>query len=305
MTLPRSVQDQIDRAAQIQQDLNKPAGPENPADAAPQEQAPKEPVTPQPAKPVQSEPDEIDGKPASYWKHRFDVLQGKYNAEVPALRKEVSELQHQIQQAAKPDGSAVERAQTAVADLTKEEIEEFGPELVNLIHRVAGSVAKSSVPADTGEIQQIRQELQAYKDEKQQDAEATFWSSLEQQVPDYRQINADPAFHGWLAEIDPFSGLQRQQLLAQAQQALSASRVIALFNTFKQGAKAPQVPDSQVIPRSTGGGYETQPVSQAKVWTRAEISAFYRDKAAGRYPADEAKAIEADIFAAQSEGRIR
>jgi hypothetical protein len=35
------------------------------------------------------------------------------------------------------------------------------------------------------------------------------------------------------------------------------------------------------------------------------VSQFYRDKTAGRYSNDEAERLEADIFAAQTEGRIR
>lgn len=307
MSLPRSVQNQIDRAAEIQGNLGKPVETENPADAAPEETGEQPKVEPdaQPAeKPKQVEPELADGKPASYWKHRFDVLQGKYNAEVPALRKEVTDLQKQIQEAAKPDGSAVERAQNAMADLTKDEIEEFGPELVNLIQRVAGNVAKSTQPDP--EVQEMRDRLKAMDDERQQDIEATFWSDLETQVPDFRQVNADPAFHAWLAAFDQFTGVQRQQLLAQAQKDWKAAPVIALFNAFKQEGKPQQrkVPDDQVSPPSAGGSGNA-PAAQAKIWTRAEINTFYREKTSGRYTPDEAKKIEADIFAAQTEGRIR
>src|SRR5690606_30005643 len=118
----------------------------------------------------------------------------------------------------------------------------------------------------------------------------------------------------WLAEIDAVTGVPRQQLLTNAQQDLSAYRVAALFNQFTQTQPAaarpavprtPQVPEEQIQPAQTRtGGDVLQPSSQARIWSSADISAFYKEKAAGRYRPDEAAALEAAIFAAPKQGRI-
>lgn len=300
--LPRSVQDQADAAKALQDQLNQQVTEEteNPAPAA----APEPEQKPAPAEPAaQPAPEpQPETRDATYWRHRFDVLQGKYNAEVPALRKEIATLKDQLAAADKQQpASAVQRAQEAMSDLTEAEIEEYGPDLVNLIKRVAGSAA---APSNNGDLQEIKSELGQLREEKRQDAEARFWTDLETQVPNFRAVNADPAFHQWLAELDPLSGQPRQQLLVGAQQALDAYRVAAVFKSFAAVAPKAQketIPDDQVQPRQArSAAPEPQ---QGKVWTRAEISEFYRNKAS--YPKDQAAAIEADIFAAQAQGRIR
>jgi hypothetical protein len=51
---------------------------------------------------------------------------------------------------------------------------------------------------------------------------------------------------------------------------------------------------------------ETPGEPSGKQWTRKDIKQFYADKAAGKYAGreDQAKAIEADIFAAPAQGRV-
>ncbi len=303
--LPRSVQDQIDTAQRLQGQLNQQAEAGNPAEQAAPEAQPQGAAPVDPAQSADpTPPAQAETRDAAYWRHRFDVIQGKYNVEVPALRKEVADLKQQL--AAAPNaqqGSAVQRAQEAMAELTQAEIDEFGPDLVNLIKRVAGSAAAAQASqAGQGDLQTIKSELSQLREEQQQDAQARFWATLEELVPDFRAINANPAFLAWLSEIDPMSGAARQQLLANAQHALDPYRVATIFRSFTGAApKKPTIPDELVQPRQSRAA-PAEP-SAAKVWTRGEISQFYRDKAS--MPADKAAALEADIFAAQAQGRIR
>jgi hypothetical protein len=225
--LPRSVQDQADAAKSLQDNLNQPSdSDENPAQAT--LEAKQEPQQAQPeAQPAPEQQQET--RDASYWRHRFDVLQGKYNAEVPALRKELSTLSEQIKAAGSQEsGTAVQRAQEAMSDLTEAEIDEYGPDLVNFIKRVAGNAASSG----GNDLQEVKTQLEQMRDEKTQDATARFWVDLEAQVPSFRAINADASFHQHLAGVDPLSGMTRQQLLLDAQHALDPYRVAAIFKSF-------------------------------------------------------------------------
>lgn len=317
-TLPRSIQAQADAANTAIAELNQPPQTENPADAAPAQ--PTEPAQPSPT-PAAAAPQEpaqqaVETRDASYWQHRFNVMKGKYDAEVPQLNTRINELTRQLQEAqrAAPAASAPQRAQEALADLSQEELDQFGPDLVALVQRIASKVAAPASPASTAELETLRSEVGQLKDERQQDATARFWADLERAVPSFREINSDQRFHAWLSELDAVTGLPRQQLLANAQQDLSAYRVAALFNQFTQFnpvaaqpavKSTPQVPEDQIQPgQSRAGGDVVQPSSQLRTWSSAEISAFYRDKAAGKYSQADAAALEADIFAAQRQGRI-
>ncbi|WXL27754.1 hypothetical protein WG219_10005 [Ectopseudomonas mendocina] len=315
--LPRNIQVQAEAADAAIAALNQPEQEGNPAPAAPDEPTATEPTQPVAATvPQEPAPQATEIRDAAYWQHRFSVLKGKYDAEVPPLQRQVSELTRQLQEAKQelPAASAPQRAQDAIADLSKEELEQFGPELIAVIQRIASKAAGPASTVGAAEVETLRQEVGQLRDERQQDATARFWTDLEQAVPNFRQINDDQQFHAWLGEIDPFSGVPRQQLLINAQKELSAYRVAALFNAYTQatfaaakppGTQPPPIPPEQVQPAASRVGAETlQPATQQRMWSSADISQFYKDKAAGKYLPADAAALETDIFAAQSQGRI-
>ncbi|QPI65932.1 hypothetical protein [Vreelandella venusta] len=312
MSLPQSVQAQVDAAAQ-----HFDREPENPdadkAKAPDSEQNPprdaEKPDTDkpdtQPAEPPKDEPKpepKAETKDALYWEHRFNVIRGKYDTEVPALRKENEQLKQQLADATKaPDATKQSLPGVSDEELARYK-EEYGDDLVSLMMRLSGSQQQQPNT-------EIAQRLERLESEKQEDAEARFWIGLEQAVPNYQQINSEPAFLQFLSTFNPQTGKQYQQALSQAQQALNAKGVADVFKLYlSQAAPKPQekrtVPDEQVEPRTT----KAAPTPQAqggRLWTGADITQFYRDKTAGRYSADEAQRLEADIFAAQREGRVR
>lgn len=311
MSLPQSVQAQVAAAAQ-----HFDREPENPdadkAKAPEREQNPlrdaEKPDTDKPdtqsAEPPKDEPKaepETEAKDALYWEHRFNVIRGKYDTEVPALRKEVEQLKQQLADASK----APDAPKQSLPGVSDEELarykEEYGDDLVSLMMRLSGSQQQQPNT-------EIAQRLERLESEKQEDAEARFWIGLEQAVPNYQQINSEAAFLQFLSTFNPQTGKQHQQALSQAQQSLDAKGVADVFKLYLNQAKPTQqqrqVPDEQVEPRTT----KAAPTPQAqggKLWTGADITQFYRDKTAGRYSADEAQRLEADIFAAQREGRVR
>ncbi|MBD9415922.1 hypothetical protein IB234_15270 [Pseudomonas sp. PDM16] len=316
--LPRSIQAQAEAATAAIAALNQPEQAGNPADeAAPVQPASAEPAQqPEPSATQEPAQPAVETRDATYWQHRFNVINGKYTAEVPQLQRQVSELTRALQDArqAQPAASAPQRAQEAIADLSSEELEQFGPELITVIQRIAAKAAAPASPADTAELTSLREEVGQYREERQQDATARFWTDLGQAVPNFKAINSDPRFHAWLAEIDSITGQSRQQLLESAQKDLSAYRVGALFNAFTQTnpvaaqpavPQTPQIPPEQVQPAASRVAPDTaQPSSQQRIWTSADIGQFYKDKAQGRYSPADAAALEADIFAAQTQGRI-
>lgn len=311
MSLPQSVQAQA--AAAAKHFDREPENPDaNKAKAPGREQNPprdaEKPDTDKPdtqsAEPPKDEPKaepKTEAKDALYWEHRFNVIRGKYDTEVPALRKENEQLKQQLADASK----APDAPKQSLPGVSDEELarykEEYGDDLVSLMMRLSGSQQQQPNT-------EIAQRLERLESEKQEDAEARFWIGLEQAVPNYREINSEPGFMQFLSTFNPQTGRQYQQALSQAQQSLDAKGVADVFKLYLNQAKPTQqqrkVPDEQVEPRTTKAA--PTPSSQGgKLWTGADITQFYRDKTAGRYSADEAQRLEADIFAAQREGRVR
>lgn len=323
MSLPKSVQAQAE-AARKHFDT-----PENPEEASPQGKPqapevddrnpppaePKVPDEPKPEEgaqpveePAKSEP-KAESDDALYWQHRFNVLQGKYNSETKTLRDENRELKQQVADKDRritdleQQGPAAGNSGVSDDQLTQFK-QEFGEDLVTFVERMVTQRAAAAPQPDTSQVQDLEERVSRFEQEKQQDTQARFWMTLEKAVPTFREINGEPTFHQFLAQFDSQTGKQRQQALLEAQQALDAKGVADIFQLYLNQSAKPdrRVPEEAVEPRTTRA---TSAPEGKKLWTRAEISQFYRDKTTGRYKADEAERLEADIFAAQQEGRIR
>jgi hypothetical protein len=286
--------------------------------------------------------------------HKYKVLQGKYNAEVPRLQNMVRDLTNNVrnlteqlsatqtllaslgqQQAAPPAGSQPRTPAQPQKLVKDEEIKEFGADLIDVARRVAREeiagtveheVARRMQPVAQRADQAVQQAAGAAQRIAQNDRQGVF-DMLDRNVQKWTEINNDPAFLEWLEQVDPYAGLRRGDLLGQAFESNNGPRVVAFFNGFLKehaivtppsapaaaapAAAAPQVPLEKLVtpglPKTGAAG--TQDGSGKRVWTRAEISKFYADQSAGRFNSDtgkqKAKEMEADIFAAQREGRVR
>ncbi|WP_163557579.1 hypothetical protein [Halomonas sp. NO4] len=330
MSLPRSVQEQVNRS---NEHFEKPVNPEEETSTHEGERNPPkdqddtvpppegdtagqsaDTESPKGGQKSQEQAKQEPDKDALYWQHRFKVIEGKYNAEVPALQKEVADLKRDNEAKAEriKELESQQGSTGQAGDLSDEKLaqfrEDFGEDLVDFVERMIAQKAAPS-QAESDDVSELRSEVESLKQEKLDHAKAGFWRDLQWAVPNFREVNADPGFLQYLAQVDPQSGRQRQQLLDEAQKALDAKTVIDIFqlylNQAGQGAeRSTRVPEEELEPprsRST----DTPPAGGGNVWTGAGINQFYRDKREGRYSADEAQRLEADIFAAQKEGRVQ
>ncbi|NQW93626.1 MAG: hypothetical protein HQ446_06270 [Polaromonas sp.] len=300
--VPRAVQEAEAKADRLQQELIAQQQ-QPPSDAAPTDQttgqalSTDQQATQAPAPKTGSPPP----APADDWEHRFKVLQGKYSAEVPRfaaenkdLKSRLETLEHELEQMkAKPTESLVKQ----------EEIDEYGPGLVDLARRIA---REEQAQKDT-EITTLKRQIAQLSEDSTKTAKNDFFKSLNAIVSDWEQINEDPGFIKWLEEVDDLTGETKQNLLSRAEVGRDAARVGKFFTSYKKAtsswaASSAQSLESQVVP-STNKSPDTPP--SKKVWTRAEITGFYGRMRRGDVSDKDAIAIEADITAASIEGRIR
>jgi hypothetical protein len=100
--------------------------------------------------------------------------------------------------------------------------------------------------------------------------------------------------------------------LTAAYNSLDDAKVLTIFNRYiKLNPQVAQDTASKleelIVPENQGGGDDlTNLNKEKKTYTQAEVTQFYTDSAAGVYKdkPEEKASIEADIFAAQNEGRI-
>lgn len=248
--LPKAVQQQLDEAERIEQQLAAPPAP--PAD--PQAQPVNPPQEPQPAapQPVEPQPAPQPAEPsqdAAYWRARFETIEGKYKAEVPRLAHALQETQQSLAQvrgqieAVRQPAPAAPQPATLV---TEKDDEKFGTDLVDLMRRVAREEGRSTGDA-VGRIEQlIRQYAPQFERVKQVEQqvvltrEGQFYSDLARDVPDWETVNKDARWLDWLKEYDPVAGRTRQQSLDEAAGVFDTRRVVAMFKLFKTAQPAPQ-----------------------------------------------------------------
>jgi len=283
---------------------------------------------------------------------RFKVLQGKYNAEVPRLHKTVQEKDRELEQMRNQLAST----QALLAGLaqppqlqpdqplvTQKEVQEFGPDLIDVVRRVAREEVVPRVRTLEEQFRPVAQTVQQMApvvQQTQQESQKTaaelaherMCDGLDDMVPTWEQINNSPAFLEWLDQQDPYTGQKRGAMLTQAYGNGDVPRVANFFTGFMKEHAAVAPTGQQQAPTPTG---QTQPgtpqVSLAslaapgtgvggpvsagappesgnqRVYSGAEIRAFYADVQKGLYRsrAAEKEAIERDIFNAQKQGRIR
>lgn len=296
-SLPRAVVEAERRAEEIYQSLQATQQPETQPEPDPQipdggEAAPEN-VPVQEATP-QSEEDRT-------WESRYKSLIGKYNAEVPRMASENKELRQQLDSVKREIDQL--KAAPKQSLVKPEEVAEYGENLVDLIRRAA----REEVTAKDREIAELKSRLDNHETVTVQSRTDSFYKTLTDRVPDWVELNENPAFLAWLNEYDEFAGRSRQALLHDAEQALDAIRVAKFFETWKKTQTNRQQQtnrslEAQAVP---DGSQTVSPPAAKKIWTRNEVAGFYASVRDGRINDQQAAAIEADINAAISEGRIR
>lgn len=250
------------------------------------------------------------------WEHKYRVLQGKYNAEVPKLVTENRQLLERVtaleaevkrvsQQQPQPvQSQAGEAAKPPEGKYKAEDYAEYGDEFKvmfeeNMSLKNKLSEMETLIRNHFGGAQSSQAAPAA------PDGEAEFFRIVSGNVPNWEQINVDPAFFSFLV------GNDLHMRLNQARQALDANSVVRIFKAFvdsqpsnqnqQQQAPARTPVQSQISPQQTG-----QQGVTGRVFTRGEIAKFFDDKIRGgwRGREKEAEAFEREIFQAVQERRV-
>jgi hypothetical protein len=180
--------------------------------------------------------------------------------------------------------------------LTQNDVENYGSELVNFAQRAA-------VHAVGPQLQNLEQQNAELRQRLAKEARHRLDAQVAAAVPEYQTIDRNPRWHRWLLEYDPLSGVVRQRLLDDAIASGSAARVVAFFRGYQQAARASgSQPGTGHAPRRTPSAASDKPT-----YTPAQIKQLYEQHRKGAYTGREAEwaRIEADIFAAQREGRVQ
>jgi hypothetical protein len=174
--------------------------------------------------------------------------------------------------------------------LTSDDYQNYGSDLVSFAQRAA-------IQATAPHLDALQQQNAALEYELARERRHRLDAQVAEAVPNYQQIDNDPAWHRWLLGLDPLNGCVRQEILNDAIAQADAGRVRAFFESFQREAQG-----ADRGPARRGG---RSPSSHgAPTYTREQIRALYEQHRKGTLTGAAWEAQERDIFAAQHEGRV-
>jgi hypothetical protein len=318
MAIPKTVQRQLDAAEATLQNTAVAAGAtqddvvtdisqlSEPAPVVVEAPAPTPAQAPAPAP-----------KPDDSMEQRFRTLQGMWNAERAQNKTLESQLNQLTQQVQALNTASTTKSPGNVPETPKadpRDAAEFGEDLVAMVQRyVTGALElmRKDVAGTAGDLDRrlkvLEGQINGVSQKTDMTLEQAFYGTLDQTVPDWRQINVDDRWLAWLGEVDEVYGAPRQVALDTAHQRMDAKRVIAIFNQFKATQPTRPTLNSQQTPDNAG---QPTPTPQAEPGKRMVsqrlIKQFYDDLARGKYRGREAESerLQLEIDKAVAEGRV-
>lgn len=334
MALPKQVQAQANAVAEFDKSLQQPpaADPGTPQPEGPNAQAAPPQQVQEPAQPV-VEPTKPQEDPEPTWRQRYLSLQGQFNKLVPALQGEVSDLKGmvadlQVQLQKAQTASPAPAPEPAVSEelVTKQDVEVFGEDLVNLARRVAKEESgkrEGTLRQQISELQSQLAEAKGQVGEVAQNqaltAQQRFFKDLQRALPTWETVQATSECQAWLATRIPGTPATWDQALKDAAGRRDVDAVMEVFSTFfdkhpalNPNAPAPAKPTSstarelerQVAPTRTAASAQPQAktVYSAAEYERESMRLVRLMREGKR---DESVQLQAELDAALAEGRIR
>ena len=221
-----------------------------------------------------------------YWRNRFGVLQGKYNAEVPDLAARLRTLEADLEEARRKPAEPVKL-------LTEDDVHNFGVEQVEIARKIVREVQSEEIQQLQDEIAQLKAGQSQLSNNVSVNSRTAYLDALDRRFgpqaageqPYWRVVNERPDFLEWLAEMDAVAGRTRMDGLKDADAQCDVERVATIINTFLGGNSAPraksqaEIPNARINPpTSVRRTADQNGQSGMQSWTRAQISAFNADK---------------------------
>lgn len=257
------------------------------------------------------------------WEHRYKSMKGRYDraeAQLRSMSEQITSLQNSL--------AALEHRRSDPVDdsfeklITPEEENDYGQDFLNVVAKKAKEELLPITKKYEAKIAELESRLQQTTGYVEQDAKSRMESSLDHEIPNWRDVNFNPDFLTWLKLPDPYSGVIRHELLKTAYSRNDTPRVLAFFNGFladeaatdpakaetgRSNAPAKMSLENLAAPGRAKTAAATGAPAEKPIFTRAQIAKFYADSAAGKYRGKEAEKdrVEAQIFDAEREGRIR
>ncbi len=318
--LPKAVQRANAEAAAIQeqiaQDLARQAG-VDPSMAL--EAQPVAPDTTQQQQPAPAAPT-VEQAEFEKLEQRYRTLQGMIAAKDRDHAAQLAQRDQALQSMSERLAEIESRAQApqksnAGTLVTEKDLEEFGPDMVDLITRRAREIVadersqlEQTIQSLQTKLERAEQQLGMVTQSAVQSDQERYLRALAGQVPDWEAINVDRGFLAWLDGVDELTGFTRQDVLNTAYRNQDAGRTAAVFRAYK-ATLAPTASPKDELQDLVSPGTRTAPTpatnDRGRLWTGREYEQLIAMKRQKKISAEEFSRLEAEFNQALAEGRVR
>jgi hypothetical protein len=326
--IPDQIRRQAARAEELRREIagEAPVETETPPTTVVEQQQTEPERQPEPEPQQPSQPDD--------WQQRYRTLQGKYDAEVGAMRGQIGSMERLLatMQHPAPKPTPTPPANVPV-QFNEADVELYGEDLLE----AASRAAEAKLEARYGKtIQNLQQHVQQLSGRQEEDRVFRELDSDPELAGRWRGLNTNPQFIEWLQAVDEMAGVSRNTMLQHAYSNGDAMRTGRFFKKFMAEhtappptAMAPQTPQPTRYQPNGGNGYGNGAAGglrledmaapgraagsgagngapSPRLWSRPDITAFYRARTMGKFKGREAEAeqLEADLLKAGDEGRL-
>jgi len=274
------------------------------------------------------------------WERKFRALKGRYdrtaneNAQLAGRLSSMEQVLSNITPRSNPaaQNGATLPPQSDDFSITPQEVADYGEEFLTVIEKKAKQVLMPTIHKLEQENEQLKRQLGQVGSTVNVNSKVNLERYMDDNLNNWRDLNQNEEFLGWLAQTDPYSGTVRHDLLKQAYDRNDSGRVLAFFRGFlaDEATVAPRGSNATsgagVTPQSNGANPPPPKVplerlaapgrartaassgapAEKPTIRRDQIAAFYAQVAAGKFAGNDAERdrLENMIFEAQREGRI-
>jgi len=338
MALPKQVEEAGNKADEAAEKLDKEINGEKEVAPVEPEAEPKpvvEMVVPKTLEEAKSQLSTLKSTVA-LMEHKFSVLQGKYDTEVkPASESSQRAAQLEATNSLLTDQLLEAKARLAEQPAVKPAPQKqpkvdinryFPPDVIEkldeegvsketldiIVNAVVGASGDQTRAQTANLVAPIEQGIKEVQENQAVTAQQNFWNYIDTHVPDNESVNKDPRWLTWLNGTIVGTSFTRRDALRDSEKRLAAEKIVELFNEFKVSVGLPVVQtvkrtmEDDISPVNPGTPSSEGGIPAGENYTRAQVSAFFNDRAKGRYKhlPDDGQSIEDDITRAHVEGRI-
>jgi len=335
MGVPQAVQKQGEAAKKMQESLAQgiPVNVVDDKNKAPEKQPSNEDVQEKDKQTIEQPKANVDVETPQDgdFKHKYDVLQGKYNTEMKEMRLEIQALRNNLQQANATIASLNELVMETGSKIPKdddepgksekvipkgslniEDYEGYGDEMVDMVNLV--NSLKQQNETLLNQINDLGGEVQVVGKTIKEESANKFYDALTKLVPDWRKVNKEQGWLQWLGNEDPGTGEVRQDLLDKAHQKGSVQSVAHWFKSwmnesgYKPGTGTGNQPGSrsledEVVPGETSGSEGPVDTGAFKVVTREQFQKAAKDRVDGKITSEQFLKIQQNFQRSIREGK--